>query len=122
MSKNTGKKSNIKNSRVYFISSDAEEDLKKIEGYFNDNKKPLFIDKIFKTKSISKDITNIFINIKLNTDLNEDIFKKIADKFNKILNKKYKIFYIDNNNKFVSIPNDIINNINDSLNLFIIDE
>lgn len=116
------KKSNIKNNRIYFISSQSDEDIKKIDDYFNNNKKPLFIEKVFKTKSTNKEVINTFINIKLNTDISEEVFKKLAEKFNKILNKSYKMFYTDNNNRFVFIPIDIINNINDSLRFFILDD
>lgn len=121
MSKQT-KNNNIKNNRIYFISSEPDEDLKKLDLYFNEKKAP-FIDKIFKTVSTSKGQTNIFINIKLNTEVSDDIFKKMGKKLNNILNKEYKIYYIDiNNNKFSFIPQNIINNINDSLKMFINDD
>ena len=44
MYKNTPKKSNIKNPRLYYISTDADKDIKKLDEYFKDNKPP-FIDK-----------------------------------------------------------------------------
>lgn len=126
MSKNTTKKTNVKNPRLYFISNSPEEDITKIKSFFDtDENSKSFFDKVYKTSATSKDFegtkTNIFINIKMNIDLNEEDFKKVSKKFNKILEKSYKMFYIDNNNRFVYIPEDILKNINKSLVSFIND-
>jgi len=119
MYKTTPKKAAVvKNPRLYFITNNQEDDLKKLDEYFKDNKPP-FIDKVHKTKCTTKDITNTFINIKLNIELTEETFKKLSEKINKILDSKNKTFYSDSNNRFVYIHNDIINNINESLSLFI---
>ena len=116
MYKNNSKKIVSKNNRVYFISTNGDEDLNKLKDYFAD--KYLFIDKIYQSESAS----NMFINIKLNTVLEEGIFYKFADKLNRTLYKQYKIFYIDvDNNKFVYTPKEILTNINDSLYKFIED-
>jgi len=117
MYKNTSKKS-IKNPRLYYISNEPDEDLNNLEEYFKDTK-PVFIDKVFKTKSTTKDFINIFINIRLNVELNEDDFEMLSEKLNKILNQKYKMFYTDANQKYIYTHQDVINNINDSLRLFI---
>jgi len=122
MSKNTTKKTNVKNPRLYFISNSPEEDITKIKSLFDtDENSKSFFDKVYKTSTTSKDKTNIFINIKMNIDLNEEDFKKVSKKFNKILDKSYKIFYIDINNKFIYIPEDILKDINKSLVSFIND-
>ena len=101
MLKQTNKKNSVKFTRIYFISNNSD-DLTTLNNNFETNK-PAFIDKIFMSKTTTKEITNHFINIKLNIDLNESIFKKLAEKLNKILNSKYKIHYVDINNKFVYI-------------------
>ena len=118
-SKHTTKKSNIKNIRIYFIV-DNIDDSETLNKHFDN--KPSFMDKIYLCKSITKDKTNIFINIRLNIELTEEHFIKISKKLNNILNKKYKIFYADNVNKFSYIHTDIINEIQNSLNLFIEDD
>jgi len=120
MLKQTNKKGTVKFTRIYFISTN-NDDLKTLNKIFETNK-PAFIDKIFLSKTTSQEITNHFINIKLNTDLSEALFEKMAEKLNKILNNRYKIFYTDANNKFVYIHKDIIDDINKSFDLFIKDD
>ena len=120
--KKTTIKTNIQNNRVYFISSSIDDDLLRLNNFFKDNK-PSFIDKIYKTKIMNGEISTHFINIKIVNEITELDFIKLAKKFNQIINKSYKCFYKDNkNNKFVYIPDDIINNINQSFNLFISDD
>ena len=109
-------KNNSQSSRIYFISPNADEDL----NLLNNNKAP-FIDKIYKSKLTNSKLDTYFINIKNNNDINEDEFNKLSIKFNKILNKSYKIFYKDNINKFVYIPDEIKENINKSFKDFIND-
>lgn len=121
MSKNTLKKTITKTPRLYFISNEPDEDLKKIKDYFeNKNNETAFYNKVYKTTTTNKDT---FINIKLNIDLQpEERFKKVAKKFNEILNKSYKIFYNDANDKYSYIPDNIINDMNKSIHLFINDD
>ena len=123
MSKNNAKKTNIKTPRIYFISNSPDEDLTKIKTFFDSEEdlKKCF-DKVYKTTTSTKETSNIFINIKMNIDLNEEDFKKVSKRFNKILDKSYKMFYSDVNNRFVYTPENILNDINKSLNLFINDD
>ena len=123
MSKNTAKKTNVKSPRIYFISNNPDEDLTKIKSYFDSEEdlKKCF-DKVYKTTTTTKETSNIFINIKMNIDLNEDDFKKVSKKFNKIIDKSYKMFYCDNNNRSVYIPENVLNDINISLISFINDD
>lgn len=118
-SKHTTKKSNMKSIRIYFIA-DNIEDLDTLKNHFEN--KPAFMDAIYLSKSITKDKTNLFINIRLNIELAADQFIKISKKINNILDKKYKIYYADTNNKYSYIHNDIIDEMNKSLNLFIDDD
>jgi hypothetical protein len=121
-SKKSITKTSTQNNRVYFISSSIDDDLLTLNKFFQDNK-PSFIDKIYKTKITNGEISTYFINIKIINEITEHDFNKLSKKFNKIMNKSYKYFYKDcNNNKFVFIPDDIINNINQSFNLFISDD
>jgi hypothetical protein len=121
-SKKSTTKKNTQNNRVYFISSSIDDDLLTLNNFFQDNK-PSFIDKIYKTKILNGEISTYFINIKIINEITEEDFNKLSKRFNKILNKSYKYFYKDsNNNKFVYIPDDIINNINKSFNLFVNDD
>jgi len=121
-SKKSITKTSTQNNRVYFISSSIDDDLLTLNKFFQDNK-PSFIDKIYKTKITNGEISTYFINIKIINEITEHDFNKLSKKFNKIMNRSYKYFYKDcNNNKFVFIPDDIINNINQSFNLFISDD
>lgn len=124
MSKNNAKKTIQKSPRVYFISNNPDEDLIKIKSYFEKNQLDLmkFFDKVYKTTINTKETSNNFINIKMNIELNEEDFKQVSKKYNKILDKSYKMFYSDNNNRFVYIPENVLNDMNNSLNMFINDD
>lgn len=124
MSKNNAKKTIQKSPRVYFISNNPDEDLIKIKSYFEKNQLDLmkFFDKVYKTTINTKETSNNFINIKMNIELNEEDFKQVSRKYNKILDKSYKMFYSDNNNRFVYIPENVLNDMNNSLNMFINDD
>lgn len=119
-SKKPIKKSNINIIRVYFISN-SDDDLTTLKEYLKNNSLS-FIDKVNKTSTTNKDFANTFINIKLNIEMGEEHFFKFGEKINKILNKNYKMFYTDNNNKFVFTPTNILNDISSSLNMFLNDE
>jgi len=111
------------NNRVYFISNNADEDLTKIkEALITDNIS--FIEKVYKSQINNSNNNNstTFINININAELDEETFKKVSMKFNKILNKSYKMFYKDNKNKFVYVPEEIKEEINKSLSAFIKDD
>ena len=122
MSKNTAKKTNVKSPRIYFISNNPEEDITKIKSSFADDGSKSFFDKVYKTSATTKEKTNIFINIKMNIELNEEDFKKVTKKFNKILGNSYKMFYSDVSNRFVYIPENVLNDFNRSLVSFINDD
>lgn len=124
MSKNNVEKTIQKSPRVYFISNNPDEDLIKIKSYFEKNQLDLmkFFDKVYKTTINTKETSNNFINIKMNIELNEEDFKQVSKKYNKILDKSYKMFYSDNNNRFVYIPENVLNDMNNSLNMFINDD
>ena len=102
------------NNRVYFISNKADEDLTKIkQALITDNIS--FIEKVYKSQINNNNNSTTFINLNLNIELDEETFKKVSIKLNKILKKSYKMFYKDKKNKFYSIPDDIKQNINNSL-------
>ena len=108
------------NNRVYFISKKADEEIIKLnQALITDNIK--FIDKIYKTSINTANNSTTFININTNIELDEETFKKVSKKLNKILNENYKTFYKDQKNKFVYVPDEIKEEINKSLNLFIND-
>ena len=117
--KHTTKKTNTKSIRIYFFV-DNIEDLDTLKNHFTN--KPAFMDTIYLSKSITKDKTNLFINIRLNVEVNEDQFIKMSKKINKILDKKYIIYYSDNVNKYSYIHKDILDEMQNSLNLFIDDD
>ena len=109
------------NNRVYFISNNSDEELIIIkEALIKDN--IAFIEKIYKSSINNANNSTTFINLNLNIELDEETFKRVSIKLNKILNKSYKIFYKDCKNKFCFVPDDVKENINKSLNLFINDE
>lgn len=114
-------KKSVVNNRVYFISDKPDDDISMINDYFVD-KRPSFIDKIYKTKIMNGEIPTYFINIKINIEINEADFNKFADKLNMILNKSHKMFYKDTKTKYTYIPLDIKNDINNSFNMFINDD
>ena len=109
------------NNRVYFISNNADEELIKIkEALITDNIS--FIEKVYKSSINNNNNSTTFINININAELTEELFIKVSKKFNKILNKSYKMFYKDNKNKFVYVPEEIKEEINKSLSAFIKDD
>ena len=109
------------NNRVYFISNNADEDLTKIkQALITDNIS--FIEKVYKSSINNNNNSTTFINININIELDEETFIKICKKFNKILNKSYKMFYKDKLNKFVVVPDEIKEEINKSLSAFIKDD
>ena len=63
MPKKSTTKTNIQNNRVYFISASIEEDLLRLNNFFNDNK-PSFIDKIYKTKIMNDEISTHLLILK----------------------------------------------------------
>ena len=116
-------KKSSNNNRVYFISNNADEDLIKIkQALITDNIS--FIDKVYKSTINNSNNNNstTFINLNINIELDEETFIKICKKLNKILMKSYKMFYKDNKNKFVYVPDEIKEEINKSLSAFINDD
>ena len=112
-------KKSSNNNRVYFISNNADEELIKIkQALITDNIS--FIEKVYKSSINNNNNSTTFINI--NIELDEETFIKICKKFNKILNKSYKMFYKDKLNKFVVVPDEIKEEINKSLSAFIKDD
>ena len=115
-------KKSSNNNRVYFISNNADEELSKIkQALITDNIS--FIEKVYKSTINNSNNNNstTFINININAELTDELFIKVSKKLNKILNKSYKMFYKDNKNKFVYVPEEIKEEINKSLILFIED-
>ena len=111
-------KKTVNNNRVYFISKNPEEDLTILNDALKNNNIS-FIDKIYKTSINTANNQTTFINININAELLEEVFFKVSIKLNKILNQSYKMFYKDAKNKFAYIPEDIKENINNSLKSFI---
>lgn len=106
----------IKCNHLYYISSNPQEEEKIIKGL-----NLSFIDKVKATKNTKGDNT-FFINIYLNNKLNESEFFKLCDKLNKVISKKYKMFYTDDLSRFVYTHKDIEEEINKSFSLFINDD
>jgi hypothetical protein len=122
-SKSARKKSNIQNVRVYFITNQPDADIMALKSVF-ENKRVEFIDKYYKSKITNKpnEETKYFINIRLNIQLTEDTFIKFSKKINNILNSKNKIFYVDENNKYIYYDCETTANIKSSLCAFIDDD
>ena len=109
------------NNRLYFISNNIEDDLITLKNNLQNNNNK-FIDNIYKSKIQQDDKTTYFINIKVLIELTNDDFDKISKKINKILNKNYKLFYKDRNNKFTYTPIEIVDDYKTSLYVFIKDD
>ena len=94
--------------KVYWISSDDDNEYSKIQSKFANRKEIYKVSKFY-----IGDDEKEFINLNLTCELKQEEFDKLASNINKFLEKEFKVFYKFGDTKYTFTPNQSTLNINE---------